>query len=483
MIAIVSGIPLASVVLADEKLAPEIVNLLEAWPAQEPLLSHYPVPLVYAEWEDAVTKRFGSRSLARYNEHLYEDLSPCKARSAEVPINAIAARLVDSKTPAARKQLADALVAPSEHHQWSVVGALDRELIDEFAEQIITIAKSDAGNTDRAFAYRAIANSSHPDRQQVLECGLFDDYLSVRLLCMELLGQIEKANGDGLLLMPIKGLNPFHFYFVGLASLRALPDVGPDKYFRMRHGDKIDALNTSMPSLKADWLNLARKNRDKTYAQMALWLHGMSEESQAAEVELFDFLLDQGTRDDTYHSNEFWLRSDLIRVFSLGDDEQMRRLVSVFREHLAEDYDQQKDILLLTLIHAFWYSPQKGLEDELVQVGGLPTKNDDLRLGAALALSTSKTTKAFPALIKIIENKRLPFSGVALSTLERISGVETPNKPPDHGILHKIGVPKKQPDYQAAAKFWSDWYAQNREDLRYDEENKRFVVTRASSKD
>ena len=170
-----------------------------------------------------------------------------------------------------------------------------------------------------------------------------------------------------------------------------------------------------------------------------------------------------------HRSPEFQIQSDLVDVFQQSTPAQFLAIQKIFKTNLRE-FSEEKEALLTTLAYAQSLSDAPDLADDLLRVRDMQTRNKDLLMGAALALAHHKSPQAIPSLIQILSMRSDAYTVVAIQTLEKLTGIETPGVPrPDP----KTGQydPKAVWNVQAAYDFWRKWIQNQDHDLKYDAES------------
>jgi hypothetical protein len=422
-------------------------------------MSHFPVPFIYSEWEDEVDERYGRMSLARFNKHLFEDLPPARAEDQTVPANPVLNKLLKEDRELASAVILAALAGDPAQPQWSVAAAcagIESELV---VPALVLIAGSDPDDTDRAFALRELARRGGPAAKKALISTIFGDSKSLRLLALEWLGG---GACDLTVLIPTQLMNPFHYLFFESALNRLLPEQKPEAFFPLSAGQRRMLVEAAHPQHVRSFLELARQRASQPFAALVLLTLGNQAEQRASLASLEAVLLEQGTGADEYHSPEFWLRAQIIECLR-GSERAVKMAVSErFRHHL-DAHSPQREMLLVSFAYALNEPLGSEAEVALARVRTLETDNLDLILGAAMSLAAMESEQAVPSLIDVLSTKRRPFAMVAIKTLESLTGVAAPDRPEDLGILHKVGLPQDQWDFDAALAFWEQWYREHKD--------------------
>lgn len=460
-----------------------VKKVLEATPEeyQQPIIGHYPVPYIYEEWIQEVIERFDVTSIAQFNEHLYEDIPPCKnihPPSEGFPENSVLQELINTDPELATKVVLKILSTEQTESKLLAIDACQHLTSSEFTNHLVYITRKALNRTDRAFAYREIVRRQELDLGEILKEGLFDDYHSIRLLCMEWLVDTDVQVGDYTIIVPIQPRNPFHYYFLERALSRLLPGTAFENFFNQPHRQQVEMLHQKNGIGLTEYLNLALHYRYKPFASMVIYLLGNEEQAIDAIRVLEQELLEQGRQrqkqqKDKYHSQGFWVGTDMIQAFQAGSQNRLDYLVRLLSKHVQE-YSPEKDKLLSALTYVFQFAPHPKVEQTLVEMQNLKTDYYDLYMGAAAGLAGLKSPQAFPALLKILLDERQPFASLAIKHLETLTGIETPDKPDDLGILHNIGLPKIPISPERAYKFWHNWYQKNKDNLKFDDNKQQF---------
>ncbi len=447
-------------------------TLFQATPKSNLGNSHYPISFVYSDWEKEVVEKYGKMFIARYNEHLYRDLPPIKEVLGEVPENKILKSLIAQNKSRALDLVKEALQNDPQRAQWSIIAQCSSFSSEDLTDLLIDIAMNDPSPTDRAWAIKEIAKKDTPEVRETLKHCLFDISFSIRLMAGELLSQKEKI-ANGILFVPYSPKNPFQYYFLEEALHRILPQATVREFTQSPYTEKVQKISHQDPYLLENLCALARSRSKNPIAAMVLYLNGNPEEKSQAFHVLEGVLLEQGKYPDLYHSLEFWLRCDIIHTWQYTSPEQVQKLYDSFRNHL-QTYSSEKNLLLITLAYSFEAFTNHNLVKELASIREIKTNNYDLYCGACMALAAKEDKEAFPSLIHLLSLRKEPFVQVAIDVLERLTGLETPGRPRDLGVIHNLGAPKASWNADKAYQHWKDWYSKNKENLVYQEG--KFVV-------
>lgn len=450
-------------------------TILNATPKDSVNLSHFPVPFIYGDWEKAVTARFGRMSLAQYNENLYEELPPTKDEEQPVPVNSALRSLIQSNKTKASDVIESVLKQNTSRPKWSVIAATEQFKSQRFVEPLINIAKNSSSPTDRAFAYKALSKYDSKESIEAIKYGLFDNNYSIQLLCMNLLGDKRFLPGNMLVLLPHQPVNPFQFYFLEEALKKLLPKENPQSFFRLPLESRTKLVETAHPGLLQQYLDLALLTPKRASAAMSIYTFGNRAQSADAFATLRDILLEQGKHEDVYHSESFWLRCRIYEIWQSAKGVNREVLADALKQEVQK-YSKDRELFLLALTYAFEKNPVKDVLPALASLKDIKTDNYDVYTGAALSLAAAGDPAVFPSWLHVLSLKRQPFCIVAIRSLEGITGITTPGKPPDEGILANLGVPEQEMDPSKAHAFWSRWYAKNKGKLLFDTKKKRFVV-------
>lgn len=447
----------------------------ESAPCKGDLASHFPIPLVFAEWEDTVTKVYGRNMLAKCNEHIYRDLPPCKAERVPIPKNDFLDSIISKNSALAREIILAGLNTPPEQDQWTFINACKDLKDSAFIGPLIKIAASDPFKTDRAFAYLVLSKYSFSGKNEILRGGLFDNYATIRLLCMELL----KNEGDSLYYIaainPTYLKNPFQMFFYDNSYKILFPNEKNRKFTRKPYNEKVGILKERIGESVPYIIDLANKYNKKPYAQMILYIYGSDEEKKNALTYFTRLLIEHGKLKDSFWSDEFWIRNDLIETLTLNDEKYLREILSII-DNTISAYSKEKDQLLITLCYVFNFCKISGVPEVLKKISSIKNAHPDLYLAAAQSLAFQKSKYAFTMLLQVMNMKKMPFFELAMNHMEELTRITTPGKPEDQGILHNIGLPKEEYKYDEIIKFWENWYNENTEKLYLDDSDGIFKV-------
>jgi hypothetical protein len=432
------------------------------------VLSHCPIPAVYSDFQTAVTERFGRDTLTKFAADLRADLPPARDADEKNPENKALAALIQQDKARAVGLIARALNRFPDRSKWSILdacGALDSAELDKPLERI---ALTDTNATHRAFAFKAIARRKQANAEALLQEGLFDTELSVRLLCMELLGSTGNNVSCVTAAMPCRPRNPFHFYFLESALKRVMPQIDAQTFFKQPFSIRIGACAGAAPEETKNFLALAEKRATQPYAAMVLYLCGDAQSAEKALQTLTALLREFGRKTYDHQSPEFQIQSDIVDVLQQSRREQFAQLAKLFKTTLRE-FSQEREVLLTVLAYGLSVSEMPEIAEDLAGVRELQTKNKDLLIGAALALAQLKSPLAIPSLIQIMSLHSNAYTLVAMRALEKITGTETPGVP-------KAGTEadstQKPIDPASVYRFWREWMQKQDHDLQFDPETK-----------
>lgn len=437
--------------------------------------SHFPVPLVYAEWEAEVMERFGRMAIAATNRHLYQDLPPIKAEDEGVPSNPAIEKLFSEGETHAAEILLAALGADPARPQWSLIAALARVPGDAPVEALVRIAAADPDPTDRAFAVKDLARRGGPKAKKALRAALLDDHQSVRLLAAQGLGALGDGLGDMALLTPIRPENPFQLLFLEKALGRVIPGADVWEFIRLGWRDRYEKVKTAKPALVNAYRNRVVDSRDRPFGAMMTWLLGTEGQAARALAALEDVLLSQGRRPESLNSPEFRLRTVIIQALRQSSDARGQLLAALLAKHLA-DFSEEKAPLVIALAYTFESCRVPDVVPHLARIRDLKTANPDVYMAAGAGLAGQKSEEAFPSLVHVLGLGKEPFATVAVRHLERLTGLETPGKPRDVGALGNLGLPQDPLDVGRAHRFWKEWYEATQGRLVLDPATGRFTA-------
>lgn len=448
-----------------------VEEAFEMTPGRTDLAAHGRVPLVYSAWEREVAERYGPYALARYQDALKEDLPPHRGAGKDSPTNPVLSYWLKTE-PAKGKALILALLrAKPERPQWSAAqlchGIEDPALNPLLAE----IATVDPQPVDRAQALLALSARKAPELEHVVKSAIFDESFSVRLLALEL----AQEPPDIPLLYAVFPRNPFHFLFLEKALAKRLPGVKVGKFFALSPQRRLELLESRHPGARESVLETLRAQPEGPVSDCLLYLLGDEEERSRSWARLETLLLDHGTKPEVYHSPEFWVQAEIISTLSKTGEGGKQPLVESLHRNLA-DFSQDKEVLILALAYAFQKLKVPEVEADLARIRTLKAKRGDLYQSAATGLAGMRSREAFPSLIHALSLNKHPFTVVSVQLLEKLTGIKTPGKPEDLGVLHNLGLPKQELDGQGAYEFWRDWYSKNKDKLLYDATLDLFVV-------
>lgn len=433
------------------------------------LASSTPIPVIYADFLGAVTARVDKTALAEFKTALLADLPPFIDVNDPVPENKTLGGLLQQNKKRAIALIVIALTKFPDHSKWTILracGALDAAELDEPLE---TVALTDTNATNRAFAFKAIAQRKQKNAAALLQEGLFDPQLSIRLLCMELLSEAGENIGSVTAVMPCRPRHAFQFLFLETALKRVMPTIDAPTFFKQPFSIRYGAFTGAAPEVTKSFVALAEKRADRPYAAMVLYLCGDEVASAKALDTLVKVMLENGKKPADHRSPEFQIQSDLVDVFQQSTPAQFKAIQKIFKTNLRE-FSEEREALLTTLAYAQSVSDAPDLADDLLRVRDMQTRNKDLLLGAALALAHHKSPQAIPSLIQILSMRSDAYTVVAIQTLEKLTGIETPGVPrPDP----KTGQydPKAAWNVQGAYDFWRKWIQNMDHDLQFDAES------------
>ncbi|MBT9583726.1 hypothetical protein IV102_10265 [bacterium] len=122
-----------------------------------------------------------------------------------------------------------------------------------------------------------------------------------------------------------------------------------------------------------------------------------------------------------------------------------------------QEYSAAKEPLLIALAYAMGPLKHQPAVPVLARFRDLQTNNYDVYTSAALSLAQMRSDEAYPSLLHVLELKRRPFSDLACENLEELTGLTTPGKPKNLGVLHNLGLPEEEQYLTKAAQFWRQW--------------------------
>jgi len=458
---------------ADAKL---IERIYGASPESTVGVSHFPVPMIYADWEAEVVSRFGRMSLAGANRHLYEDLPPTKAENDAIPENAVLARLFTEDGARAAKVLVEALGADPHRPQWSLIAACPRVPGDGPVEALIRIAGKDPSATDRAFALKELARRGGEMSKRALLAALLDDNQSVRRIAAHGLAMVGDELGDMIALSPLELQNPFHLLLLDKALGRVLPGTDVREFLGLDWSERHAKVRAAKPALCERFRKWMLDHRDRSFGAMMTWLLGTEEQAAQALATLEALLLAQGGRPDTYHSPDFWMRAAVIQTLLPSRDGRGKLLAALLAKHV-ESFDEEKAPIVIVLSYVFEHCREPGAVPHLAKVRSLSTRTPDVYMAAAAGLRGQRSEEAFPSLAHVLGLGKEPFATLAVRHLESLTGVKTPGKPRDVAILGNLGLPREPLDIGRSHLFWREWYEASRGRLMLDPASGRFTPT------
>lgn len=461
--------------------APDDVNLLAIFrdnPDQiaTGMICRTPIPAVYTDYQAAVFARFGRDAVSKFAAELRADLPPAKDADDSLPENTALAGFIQQDKEHAVSLIARALTRFPDRSKWSILeaaGTLDYADLDQPLKQI---ALTDTNPTHRAFAFKAIAHRKQLDGDALLQDGLFDADLSVRLLCTELLGAAGNTVGCVNVAMPCRPRHPFHFYFIESALARVIPRIDPQIFFKQTFSLRLGAFAGAAQEDTRKFIALAAKRATRPYAAMVLYLCGDAKQSDQALETLVALLREFGRKTYGHETPEFQTQSDIVDVLQQSRPEQFATLAKLFKTNLRE-FSQEREVLLTVLAYALSMSELPGIDEDLARVRELQTKNKDLLMGAAQALAQLKSPLAIPSLIQMMSLHSNAYTLVAMRSLEKITGIETPGVPKagTESSAQNTGAPTPVPppvDPNNIYRFWRDWMQKQDHDLQLDPETK-----------
>lgn len=402
---------------------------------------HDPVPFVYGPWQADVLGRYSRNLIVARNEQLFEDLPPYRPLDEPQPEHPLLAQ-----APLTLK--IQALTARPEESQWALLAEKRRE--PEWLAAARQVAEQDPSLTDRAFALISLADDV--ESRPLLEGALFADSLSLRLLAGELLGSRGFTAGDAMAVLPLQIRHPFHLLFAHNQLKRMNVSQSYGAWSRLDTAERRKGLPAAAIS---SYLEAAERHGEQPAAALALYSLGSPAQARQALKALCRTLLAQGQEPDVYHSPAFWLRGDIILAWRSRPD-QGDALVSLLQENL-QAYAPEREPILIALAYAMGPLQQRASIPTLARFRDLKTDNYDVYTSAALSLAEMKAGEAYASLLHVLELKRRPFSELACQNLEELTGVTTPGKPKDMGILTHLGLPEEHQDLEKAAAFWRRW--------------------------
>jgi formylglycine-generating enzyme required for sulfatase activity len=460
----------------DESDAKLIERIYAATPASTVGFSHFPVPMIYADWEAEVVSRFGRMSLAGANQHLYEDLPPAKAENDPVPENAVLAKLFAEDAGRAAKVLVAALDGDAGRPQWSLIAACPKVSGDGPVEPLVRIAGKDPSATDRAFALKELARRGGARAGEALLAAILDDNQSVRLIAAHGLARTGDAMGDMIVLTPLAPKNPFHLLILEKALGRVLPGTDVRQFVGLDWHDRHAKVRTAKPALSERFRKWMLENRDRPFGAMMTWLLGTEEQAAEALVALEALLLAQGGRPDTYHSPDFWMRAAVIQAFLPSRAGRRKLLAELLAKHVSR-FGEKNAPIVIVLSYVFERCREPSAVPHLAKVRSLATRTPDVYMAAAAGLKGQRSEEAFPSLVHVLSLGKEPFATLAVRHLEELTGVTTPGKPRDVGALGNLGLPQEPLDIGRSHLFWREWYGAQRGRLKLDRASGRFTAT------
>ncbi|MHC4471499.1 MAG: SUMF1/EgtB/PvdO family nonheme iron enzyme [Planctomycetota bacterium] len=453
-----------------------IERIYAATPESTAGFSHFPVPLIYADWEAEVVGRFGRMSLAGANRHLYEDLPPAKAENEPVPENTVLAKLFAEEEDRAARVLVAALGADPKRPQWSLIAACARVPGDGPVEALVRIAGNDPNSTDRAFAVKELFRRGGERSKEALLAALLDDNQSVRRVAAHGLAKIGEELGDMIVLSPLEPQNPFHLLFLEKALGRVLPGTDVREYVGLDWHDRHAKVRAAKPALCERFGKWMLDQRARPFGAMMTWLLGTEEQAVEALATLEALLFAQGGRPDTYHSPDFWMRAAVIQALLPSRDGRVKLLAALLAKHVGS-FGEAKAPIVIVLSYVFERCREPSAIPHLAKVRSLSTRTPDVYMAAAAGLKGQRSEEALPSLAHVLGLGKEPFATLAVRHLESLTGLNTPGKPRDVGMLGKLGLPQEPLDIQRSHLFWREWYEASRGRLKLDPASGRFVPT------
>lgn len=246
--------------------------------------------------------------------------------------------------------------------------------------------------------------------------------------------------------------HPFHLLFAENQLKRLGVSLRYREWSKLTTAERLKSLPA--PALTR-YLEAAERYQQYPAAALVKYSLGSQAQANQALKPLCQTLLAQGQEQDEYHSEAFWLRGDIILAWRSRPD-QAEALSILLKENLRS-YTPQREPLLIALAYAMGPLKQTAAIPTLAQFRQLQTDNYDLYTSAALSLAQMGADEAYASLLHVLELKRRPFSDLACENLEQLTGVTTPGKPKDMGILNNLGLPEEHQDLEEAATFWRQW--------------------------
>jgi hypothetical protein len=375
--------------------------------------------------------------------------------------------------------------------QWSAIAALNGVQSLEIENLLRKIALNDPDRTDRAFALRELGSYSDKESESTLVKGVFDDWPTIRLFCVELLAARGHHKVDPIALIPYRMGNAFTMYFSQCALLRLMPKLTPADIFQVNDKnafglsfvsagtflklpipEQIAQLKKVSPNAVDSYLEIALQNEHNAAVLESLFVLGSEQQANEAIKGLEKVLADQGKLKDY---DAFVARSSIIEAFQSSDASKRAILEREF-VRVIDSYSEEDALLLTTLCYGLKGTSNQEVLKRLSEVKALKSKHFDLYVAAASTLADAHSKLAFPSLIQILTLKAEPFCTVAARRLHDLTGISGPGDAPNYGMLHNVGIPEFHGDDDKNYRFWSEWYADKEKHLKFEDKRGRFVV-------